>query len=184
VLVNPARRGGTIPRHRDMPQPGAVLCCGPSWIGRGMRVVSANTAFGRSWPNRFMTFFRVRLSWRGKAGIAVTIFLLAYGWRQYRESVRIRAVAENTIRAQTLKREIDRRFPSGTLESEVLDFLRKEHPDFVTWPSGNRTEYGVPVAEEPSNVWYCGSFTAYVRLRCEDRRLVLTEITRWSNDCL
>jgi hypothetical protein len=131
-----------------------------------------------------MTFSRGRLSWRAKAAIAVTLILLAYGWRHYRESVRLGAVAQNTSKAQKLKNEIDKRFAVGTSETEVLDFLRKEHPDFITWPSGAPTEYGVSVGQEPSNVWYCGSFTAYVRLRCEDRRLVRTEITRWSSDCL
>jgi hypothetical protein len=128
--------------------------------------------------------FRGRLSWRAKAAIAVAIILLAYGWRHYRESVRLGAVAENTIKAQKLKSEIDKRFPVGTSESEILDFLRKEHPDFITWPSGAWMEYGVSVGQEPSNVWYCASFTAYVSLRCEDRRLVRTAISRWSLDCL
>jgi hypothetical protein len=131
-----------------------------------------------------MTFSRGRLSWPAKAAIAVAIILSAYGWRHYRESVRLGAVAENTIKAQKLQSEIDKRVPAGTSESEVLDFLRKEHPSFITWPSGVRTDYGVSVGHEPSNVWYCGSFTAYVTLHCEDRRLVRTEIARWSSDCL
>jgi hypothetical protein len=50
---------------------------------------------------------------------------------------------DQALKALKLKSEIDKRCPGGTSESEVLDFLRKEHPGFITWPSGARTEYGV-----------------------------------------
>jgi hypothetical protein len=82
-----------------------------------------------------------------------------------------------------IKREIDQRFPLGTPQAAIVEFLRTEHPSFQTM-TGSQTEYWIPVGREPSGVWYCGSFTAYVALECAGARLSGTRITRWSADCV
>jgi len=127
-----------------------------------------------------------RVSGRATVGIVAAVLLIAalMGWRHHRADIRLRAVAENTAKGEELKEALDRRFPIGASEAEVLDFLQRAHPDFRTFPSTARTEYWVPVGIEPSNVWYCRSTTAYVVLRFEARQLVRSEIGRWSADCL
>jgi hypothetical protein len=122
--------------------------------------------------------------WWTALGIAVVILVGALVWRQGREDARLRVVAENTQKAQALKAQIDMRFPIGTSESLVAAFLEKEHSGYTQWPATSRTEYGVPVGDEPSEVWYCGSWTRGVRLRFESGQLVGTAIERWSADCL
>ena len=125
-------------------------------------------------------------SWRAKA-IAVALILLsglAYVYKQRNEGFRLRAVEANNVKAHQLKAEIDRRFAIGTSEAKVVTFLRAAHPDHRIFPGANRNEFFAPVGFEPSNVWFCGSFQAGVMLRCHDGRLISTEITRWSADCL
>jgi hypothetical protein len=48
------------------------------------------------------------------AAIAVLIVIGGFAWHQYRETVRVRAVAENTTHAQGLKDDIDRCFPGSS----------------------------------------------------------------------
>lgn len=122
---------------------------------------------------------------KGVTAFAIILVLAAAWWasQQRRETVRLRVVAANDAKAQELMRDIDRRFAVGTSETQILEFLRREHPDYGTVPSGTRTEYWVPIGQEPSNVWYCGSFMAYVSLECVGGRFSRTRITRWSNDC-
>jgi|SRR6185503_7303092 len=123
--------------------------------------------------------------WRFSAAvIAVVALTVGFSWWQYRERLRVRVVAENTTKAQELKSAIDGQFPSGSAESVVVTFLQKAHPGYVRWPAGNWTEYGLPVGNEPSDVWYCGSWTRGVKLRFESGRLVRTAVERWSFDCL
>jgi hypothetical protein len=117
-------------------------------------------------------------------GIIVAIGLAHYGYRLFREPERLRIVAENTRKAEALKAEIDRRFPLGTLESKIVDFLTREHPDYANWGGLTNADYGVRIGLEPSNVWYCESWTAYVQLRLTGGRLSKTEIIRGSTDCL
>jgi hypothetical protein len=123
-----------------------------------------------------------------RAGIAIAVaFVLVgafLGWRDHSEDVRVRTVAANTAKAQELKAALARRFTVGTSEAEVLEVLRREHPNFLTFPTSVETAYAVPVGNEPSNVWYCGSTTAYVRVLFRAGQLVRTEIERWSTDCL
>jgi hypothetical protein len=95
-----------------------------------------------------------------------------------------RAVAENAARAERLKVAIDRRFPPGTSEASVVPALKRDYPGHVVWPGAKATEYVVPVGDEPSDVWYCGSWTRGVKLRFESRRLVSTAVERWSTNCM
>ena len=113
---------------------------------------------------------------------ALAVLLIAIGLG--RRPARLRAVAANTAKAETLKGAIDRRFLPGALESDVVAALKSEYPGHVTWPASNWTEYGLPVGDESSDVWYCGSWTRGVKLRFESGRLVSTVVERWSNDCM
>jgi hypothetical protein len=61
-----------------------------------------------------------------------------------------------------------------------VEALNSEYPGHVTWPASNWTEYGLPVGDEPSDVWYCGSWTHGVKLRFESGRLVSTLVERRS----
>jgi hypothetical protein len=99
-------------------------------------------------------------------------------------NARLRAVAENTAKAEELKLLLDQRFPAGTLESDFVPVLKREYPNYVAWPATGSAEYGLPVGDEPSDVWYCGSWSRGVTLRFESGRLVSTSVTRWSADCL
>lgn len=123
-------------------------------------------------------------SWRKRGAIAIAVFAIGYGWCRHEENVRVRTVIENTRTAEKLKAEIDRRLPAGTTQQDVLAFLHAEHPSYSTSSGADWTDYSVPVADEPSSVWYCGKFTVYVTLRCEKGLLVKSHITRWSNNCL
>jgi len=113
----------------------------------------------------------------------VVILAVGLGW-QRRENHRLRVAAENTRKAQELKSAIDRRFPVGTSEADVATFLQNQHSGYTRFQSGNRTEYRLPVGDEPSDEWYCGSWTRGVKLRFESGRLVLTNVDRWSADCI
>jgi hypothetical protein len=118
-------------------------------------------------------------------GVVATVVLvfLALGRRQQDESWS-RVVSMNVAKADQLKSLLDQRFVTGSLESEVVPALEREFPGYVRWPATDWTEYGVPVATEPSEVWYCGSWTRGVKLRFESGRLVRTTADRWSFDCL
>ena len=127
---------------------------------------------------------RGRRFWAAAVGLAVVVVAIGLGSSQRWQSERLRIVAENTAKATDLKTAIDSRFPAGTAESLVVTFLQKEHAGYVRWPAGNRTEYGLPVGDEPSEVSNCGSWTRGVRLRFESGRLVRSAVERWSDDCL
>ena len=101
-----------------------------------------------------------------------------------RRHARLQFVAENTTKAEKLKIAIDRRLAPGALESDVVPVLKRHYPGYTEWPGANATEYGLPVGDEPSDVWYCGSWTRGVKLRFESGRLVSTSVERWSLDCL
>lgn len=124
--------------------------------------------------------------WRAKALIVALILAagLLYVSRQRDEAIRMVAVEANNAKALELQNEIARRFAIGTPESQIVEFMRKEHPGYQTMTLGDRTEYWVPIGKEPSGVWYCGSFTAYVAVECAGARLTRTRIARWSADCL
>jgi hypothetical protein len=119
---------------------------------------------------------------------ALAVLLITIGiWERHarRQAVAMRqAVAENTARAEKLTIAIDQRFRPGALESDVVSALKRDYPGYVVSPSGSATEYGLAVGQEPSDVWYCGSWTRGVKLRFESGRLVSTSIERWSVDCL
>jgi hypothetical protein len=124
---------------------------------------------------------------RRAALVAAVLLLTANCYAGKNEAERLRIVAQNTARAEGLQRQIDRRFPPGAAEGDVLAFIRAEHPGTMGPNFGggtNSSSYMIPVGREPSSVWYCGSFTAYLRLFFENKQLVRSEITRWSADCL
>jgi hypothetical protein len=129
---------------------------------------------------------QVTLFSRGCAALlaAVVLAALLYGWVQHREGVRLRIVSENTAKAQLVKNAIERRLAVRAPEAEVLAFLKQAYPRYETSPSQGRTEYWIEIGKEPSGVWYCGSFTAYVRLDVREGRFTGAEIARRSFDCL
>ena len=113
---------------------------------------------------------------------ALAVVLITSGiWGHH---ARRQAVAQNTVRAEKLKSVIDQRLPPGTLESDAVSALKRDYPGYVVWPGANAIEYALPVGDEPSDVWYCGSWTRGVKLRFESGRLVSTSVERWSLDCL
>lgn len=99
-------------------------------------------------------------------------------------NARLRAVAENTATAEELELLLDQRFAAGTLESDFVPVLKREYPNYVAWPGMGSAEYALPVGDEPSDVWYCGSWSRGVKLRFESGRLVSASVTRSSVDCL
>ena len=128
-------------------------------------------------------WMRSRL-WSTGALIVIGLISIGYVWHESRESVRLRVVSENSSKARELKEQIDQQFPVGTVEAEVLGFLRREHPAYTTSTSAAQTGYGIPVGQEPSEFWGCGRSTAGVMLQIEGGKLAHTEIARWSTDCL
>lgn len=128
----------------------------------------------------------VNIRWRRwrLLSVLMTVALLLATIGLDRRHTRLQAVAENTAKAETLKVVLDRRFPAGTLESDLVPILREEYPNHVMSPATGSTEYGLPVGDEPSDVWYCGSWTRGVRLRFEAGRLASIRVERWSVDCL
>jgi hypothetical protein len=127
------------------------------------------------------------LSRRAKAAIVVTLVaVLAATWWLYirsRETTRTQVMAANDRKAHEFISHIHQRLPAGTPQPELVAFLRDEHRAFVTSGTAVRTEYWVPIGDEPGSVWYCGSLTAYVSLECENARFARARIIRWSNDC-
>jgi hypothetical protein len=124
--------------------------------------------------------------WRVKALTVALVLIsgLAYVGRQRSEAHRMQVVEINNVKALQVKADIERRFAIGTAEAELVEFLRNEYRGFQTMHIGGQTEYWVPIGREPSGVWYCGSFTAYVAFEFVGARLTGTRITRWSADCL
>jgi hypothetical protein len=115
--------------------------------------------------------------------VVIAAVLSGLAW-QHRERVRLQIVAENARKAEALKSALDARFPVGTPESDVVAVLDKERPGYARAPGGSWVDYAVPVGTEPSDVWYCGSWTRGVMLHFESGRLVRSTVTRWSVDCL
>lgn len=120
-----------------------------------------------------------------KWSVALSVVLLiGYAWQQHRDAVRSRIVRENTVKAERLKDQLDRLFPSGTPESVVLRFLKEQRlsPAHMM-PFHDRVEHVLHIGSEPRERWYCGSADAYVGLVFVRARLEKTEIFRWSVDC-
>jgi len=115
--------------------------------------------------------------------VTALLWFVALGRRQQDPSY-LRLVEANVAKAAELKFAVVQRFVAGALESSVLPVLEDEYPGYVRWPATDWVEYGLPVATEPSDVWYCGSWTRGVKLRFESGRLVSTVVGRWSFDCL
>jgi hypothetical protein len=93
------------------------------------------------------------------------------------------AVALNDEKARTLIEHLQQQLRTGNSEAEVVAYLKSNHPQYSTFPGGIKTSYAIPVGTEPSTVWYCGSFTAYVELVVESGALSRFDTMRWSNDC-
>ncbi len=112
--------------------------------------------------------------------LAAVLVTIGIGRRQARRQ----AVAENTAKTEKMKIAIDQRFAPGALESDVVPVLKRDYPGYAAWAGATASEYSLPVGDEPSDVWYCGSWTRGVKLRFEAGRLVSTSVERWSFDCL
>ena len=97
--------------------------------------------------------------------------------RQHDDDVR-RGLNE---RAQALKDRLDRHFPLGTAQAEVVAFLRKQP---THWRDEAKDRYWLSIGRGPSGVWYCGSIDVGIWAKFEAGRLTSTEVGTWSFDCL
>jgi hypothetical protein len=133
------------------------------------------------WQNRSM---------RRRTGAIVVVVTIGVGWPAYAlwsrhaEATRLAAVALNDEKARTLTAHLRQQLRTGSSEAEVVAYLTSNHPQYLTFPAHTKTSYAIPVGSEPSAVWYCGSFTAYVELVVESGGLSRFDTMRWSNDCL
>lgn len=123
------------------------------------------------------------VTWLARAFLAVVVLLViglvADSPRRQRRDDDIRS--HLTAKAQTLKDQLDRAFPIGTAQVEIVDFLRKQP---THWRDESEGHYWLSVGTGPSGVWYCGSMDVGIWAKFEDGRLMSTRVGTWSLDCL
>jgi hypothetical protein len=121
------------------------------------------------------------MSWRHKAVFAAGVLaLVSVGYFARRHSdERIRR--DMHAKAQALKEEVEHRFPVGTAQSHVIEYLRSQAGEFR---SEQANDYWLSIGQEPSRVWYCGPWEVGIRVRFKDNRLVDTAVDTWGLNCL
>jgi len=83
-------------------------------------------------------------------------------------------------KAQALKDEIDRRFPTGTDRAEFQPFAE----GWTGWHAASGNDQIFSVGQVPSDVWYCGPWDVVVVVRFKDERLTDTSISQIGLNCL
>lgn len=83
-------------------------------------------------------------------------------------------------KAQALKDEIDRRFPTGTDRAEFQPFAEA----WSGWHAESGNDQFLSVGQVPSDVWYCGPWDVVVVVRFKDKRLTGTQISQIGLNCL
>jgi hypothetical protein len=101
---------------------------------------------------------------------------IAYAWQQHRDTVRNRIVRENNVKAERLKDQLERLFPTGTPESVVLGDLKEQRlSPSQLMPFHDRVEHLLHIGSEPSERWYCGDADAYVTPQRQEWRTLRTQ---------
>ena len=126
------------------------------------------------------------MTWQARAQLVVgaLFVLLVLGYladspRRHQRNEDVRRVLN--AKAQALKAEIDRSFPVGTSQADIIEFLRKQP---TQWRDETDDGYWLSIGSGPSGVWYCGSMDVGIRATFERGRLITTEVGTWSLDCL
>jgi hypothetical protein len=112
-------------------------------------------------------------------GVLVVLVYVADSPRRQRRDDDVRR--RLNAKAHALKVDLDRNFPVGAPQSDVVDFLRKQP---THWRSEPENRYWLSVGTGPSDVWYCGSVDIGIWAKFERGRLISTEVGTWSLDCL
>ena len=117
------------------------------------------------------------------AACVLVVAVAGYGWlsARYQRARDLEIIEQNTIKANSVKAEIDRELPLGTSKAAVDDYLGKHGMQDVI---GGAPSYMVHVAHGPSVVWFCGSSDVWVELTFAEEHLVKTSVSHWSGDCL
>ena len=111
------------------------------------------------------------------AAVAVAVGACATISRRHDEQLR----REGFAKAQKLKSDIDRYFPTGTPRRQFAEWSAK----WTGWHTGNDgKEELISVGQIPSDVWYCGAWEVGVRVSFEQDRISATRVERWGVNCL
>jgi hypothetical protein len=120
--------------------------------------------------------------------VAIIVILIVAGWFAVRTASNQRTINEKwreaEAKARVVKAEIDQRFPVGTAQSEVRDYLQQRFGGYGTGNVG-RT-YRVGVEDVPNRYWLtpCGSWNIGVEMTFEAGKLFDTQISSFGNGCL
>ena len=86
---------------------------------------------------------------------------------------------EGYAKAQKVKDDIDRRFPTGTLRAQFMEFADK-----WSGPHGVSESTGwISVGEVPSHVWYCGPWEVGVVVSFAQDRVSTTKVESRGVNC-
>ena len=118
---------------------------------------------------------KVTIAMIGTCAISLTAWCVASN----RHDERIRRELHG--KAQAAKDDIDRRFPPGSPQFQVIDYLRQQQP--TRWHSEAEDDYYVSVGKQPGGAWYCGPMDVVIIAKFHDRRLISTEIDEIGLDC-
>ena len=109
------------------------------------------------------------------AVVAAAVGACATVSRRHDEQLR----REGFAKAQTLKDDIDRRFPVGTPRTQVMEFANK----WSGWHADSGSSHWISVGQIPSHVWYCGPWEVGVRVSFVEERVSATSVERWGLNC-
>jgi hypothetical protein len=111
------------------------------------------------------------------------VLMVGYGWlsARYQRARDLQIVEQNTIKANSVKADIDRDLTVGTSKAAVDDWLRSHGMQDVMIAGSS---YMVHVAHGPSVVWFCGSSDVWVELTFAEEHLVKTGVSVRGGDCL
>jgi hypothetical protein len=122
------------------------------------------------------------MTWTARVAIGIGALMLvsvAYlAYRHHNEELR----REMHATAQLLKDEVDRRFPIGAAQSDVVVFLHSQSRGFHESEGSN--DYWLSIGQEPSGVWYCGPMEVGMVAQFKDHRLLKTEVWTWGLNCV
>ena len=106
------------------------------------------------------------------ATVVVTGFTVS---RQHDERLR----REGYAKAQKLKDDLDRRFPTGTPRPQFMEFADK----WSGWHADSHSSHHISVGQVPSHVWYCGPWEIGVTVSFNEDRVSGTKVNSWGLNC-
>jgi len=117
---------------------------------------------------------------RTRLAVGAVVLFIAIGAQcvtSHYHDARIRG--DMQAKAEALKDEINRRFPTGTRRSDFGPFAAS----WTGWHATSGNDHYLSVGQIPSPVWYCGPWDVVVIVRFKDERLMDTAVNRIGLNC-